>query len=153
MDRTMRKFMAYWTFMGELAALSTCKRAQQAAIVVAPDFSMPLAIGYNGPPVGTPNDSCTGGEGTCGCVHAEANAVARLRTPGGFMVATTMPCLHCAGLMANSRMVRGLVYDRPYRDDRGHAVLTSAGIHVVRYEDMRAQGWLLDEMLKAVRLP
>lgn len=100
------------------------------AVVVRPDLSEVLAIGYNGPPAGLPNDGCRGAAGACGCVHAEANALVKLRSSEGglVMVLTDSPCEHCAGLVVNSGRVGYVAYGREYRDGAGLGVLQAAGV-------------------------
>lgn len=108
----------------DLAQLSTCKRAKVGCVVVPDDLSMVYSIGYNGPPAGEPNDSCTGEQGRCGCVHAEANAVVKLGpVTEAVLVCTTAPCLACAGLIVNCRKIHCVVYGLAYRDESGLELL------------------------------
>ena len=103
------------------------------AVVVTPELSEVLAIGYNGPARGRPNDSCRGGEGACGCAHSESNAIAKLGSHRSdlVLVSTTSPCEHCAGLVANCLRISHVVYDKPYRDPTGLTLLRDAGIVAV----------------------
>ena len=131
--RLCSKLLVFHELAASLAALSTCRRAQVGAVVVPPELSEVLAIGYNGPARGRPNDSCRGGEGACGCCHSEANAIAKLGSGRSdlVLVSTTSPCEHCAGLVANCLRVSHVVYDKPYRDPTGLGVLRDAGIVAV----------------------
>lgn len=102
-DRYIEKFNVMVRFCNDLARLSTCKRLQVAAVIVDHRFTRVLSIGFNGPYSGSKIE-CTGEQGNCGCVHAEANALIKLthRTPHMFMITTHTPCVHCAGLIHNA---------------------------------------------------
>jgi deoxycytidylate deaminase len=138
MTRTQEKFMRVFRFANDLALLSTCKGLKCGAVAFAPDFSAVHAIGYNGPPHGSANDSCTAPAlqetelARCGCIHAEANLVAKLgHLPRPAVVySTTMPCPHCAGLLVNCRQVKAVIWERPYWTTAGADTLVRAGIDV-----------------------
>jgi deoxycytidylate deaminase len=74
-DRVRDKLRAFWGFTESLASLSRCRRLRVGCVIIRPDFSEVLAVGYNGPPRGVPNDSCRDGAGVCGCIHCEANGL------------------------------------------------------------------------------
>jgi dCMP deaminase len=140
--RLRSKLWAFCEFARSLSRLSTCRRLQVGCIVVTPDLTEVLAIGYNGPPAGVDNDRCraTGpgdGHGGCGCIHGEANALVRLKATGSdlVMLTTDSPCEHCAGLVLNSKSVGAVVYDREYRDRTGLELLEAAGVTVVPRKD------------------
>jgi deoxycytidylate deaminase len=136
MDRALRKLEKFMEFAESLGQMTTCLRGKVGAIVFPPDFTTVCAIGYNGPAVGRPNDSCSGEVGTCGCAHAENNAIGQLREPRGsrlVMYSCTTPCPTCASAIANCQIIRVVVYRHEYRDKRGLEILEGAGIHVVRY--------------------
>ena len=116
---------------GSMAALSTCRRLRVGCVVVSPKLQAILAVGYNGPTAGTPNDSCTGIPGACGCVHAEANALVKLGAGAGELVVTHSPCSHCAGMIVNSGRVTGVTYGERFRDGGGIDVLARAGVPCV----------------------
>lgn len=140
MDRTLAKLAAFSSFCASLATLSTCKRAKCAAIVFPRDFTSVLAIGYNGPPRGAPNNSCYDEPGNCGCVHAEANALLKFHEDyDAVMLSSTAPCLHCAGLIINSQAITKVIWKYRYRDDRGLSRLTESSIEVVNIDDLVRQ--------------
>lgn len=134
----------FWDLAAGLARLSRCRRLSVGAVVLRPDLSEVLAVGYNGPAAGLPNDSCRGAEGACGCVHAEANALVKLRAgAGGLVLLTThSPCEHCAGLVVNSGRVGWVVHGEPYRDRRGLDVLAAAGVVAVGWREWVGTGGL-----------
>lgn len=130
LDRKTNKFLKFLKFMTDLEDLSVCKRSKCAAIVYPGDFTRILSIGYNGPPSGLNHDHCTGQEGLCGCVHAEANAIIKLNdaVKNATMLCTMSPCYHCAGLIINSRSIGAVAYVSEYRDTTGLLLLKEAGI-------------------------
>lgn len=146
MDRFHSKFDVFFGMAANLADLSTCKRAQVGCVIVPYDFSRVYSIGYNGPPVGQENDACQGTEGSCGCVHAEANAIVKLWTQDwdSRLLCTTFPCPTCASIIANKELVTMVVYDRVYRSMGGRHILEAAGIetrHITEVRDAGATEW------------
>lgn len=140
--RVRMKFAAFADFTQNLAGLSQCQRLRVGCTVVRPDLSEVVAIGYNGPPAGLPNDGCRSSAGACGCVHAEANALLKLKvgTPGLILLATDSPCEHCAGLILNSGgRVRAVAYARAYRDPSGLNRLVEGGVTVATWAAVRGR--------------
>ena len=132
--RYRQKLSIFAEFMLSLADLSCCKRAssKRGAIIYEPDFSHIHAIGYNGPPVGEANDSCRDIPGQCGCVHAEANAIAHLHTEQKNLVMLThsSPCMLCAGLILNTQQIDTVIYVNMYRDPDGYRRLNQSKVHI-----------------------
>lgn len=127
----------FWRLAADLAGLSQCRRLRVGCAVVRPDFSEVVAIGYNGPPAGLPNDGCRGTEGSCGCGHSEASALVKMRGGGDglAMVVTHSPCEGCAGLVVNCGRIGYVVYGERFRDGRGLEVLERAGVVAVAWSD------------------
>lgn len=136
MRRADAKLEVMVAFARKLATLSTCRRDSVGCVIIPKDTSCVYAIGYNGPPRGRDNGSCSGVPGRCGCVHAEANAVAKLdstRIRGATLITTRSPCLACASLIANCAAVDEVIFAEPYRRwQDGVVVLLDAGIGVMR---------------------
>lgn len=130
--RATHKLDIFKSFMNDLASLSTCKRKSAGAIVFPSDFSAVYAIGYNGPPRGLPNESCTATEGDCGCIHAEANAMIKMPSyvVDCTMLCTMSPCVQCAGLIINSQQISRVLYLHEYRKLHGLWRLEEAGLEV-----------------------
>ena len=121
--------VALWTAKF-LAERSTCKRAQCGAVVLDPTGLCFTGLGYNGQPRLLPNDGCNEQEGTCGCVHAEVNAVLKSGwSPGATLCCTHLPCPMCARLIINAG-ISTLYAIKPYRDLGGIPVMKAAGIRV-----------------------
>lgn len=96
-----------------LATMSCCERGMHAAIITDKNLQI-LSAGYNGPARRLFN-GCKRPlvSGNCGCIHAEANAIAQLR--GGdpwFIFCTGAPCEACAQLLVNIG-IRVVVYGTP----------------------------------------
>lgn len=130
LPRERERLGVFLDFVTGLAGMSTCKRLQVGCMVVTPDLSEVIGIGYNGPPAGLPNDGCRGGEGVCGCIHADANALVKLGSIRSdlVMIITHSPCEHCAGLVIDSRRIRSVLYMHSYRDPVGLRILEQVGI-------------------------
>jgi dCMP deaminase len=112
---------------------STCLRLQVGAVVALEGRI--LVTGYNGAPTGMPHctpDICGPDKPCSRTVHAEANCIAfaarhGISLEGAFMYCTDSPCMECAKLIINSG-IRGLNYQREYRDRKPLDLLVSAGI-------------------------
>lgn len=128
------KHQVFVEFARGLARLSTCKRLAVGCIIT--DLKHVHAIGYNGQPAGIPHDRCGDREGACGCVHAEANAIAKLSStvPNLWLHSTVSPCRICAGLIINRGNIKVVSYDIDYRDRSGINLLKEAGIRVGMFE-------------------
>lgn len=126
-----------------IAERGTCERADVGAII-ARDGRV-VSSGYVGAPAGLPDCLSNGCEiGTHGgctrTVHAEANAIAFAARFGTStdrceLYCTHAPCLPCAKLIVNAGIVR-LVFEVPYRDTSGLALLHEAGVSVERVSPM-----------------
>ena len=124
MTRRLEKLGVFTGFAEHLATLSTCKRNHVGCIIVPHDFSEVYALGYNGPPANEPNDACLDIPGSCGCIHAEANAIAKMsKTSDALLISTVCPCWHCAGLIINSKKISEVIYLTEYRDNNGLMLL------------------------------
>lgn len=102
--------------MAKLVSLrSTCKRQQNGAVITSTDMRRVLSIGYNGSPRNT--EHCHGGEpGTCGCIHAELNALLKKYSPEpAVMFLTTSPCIECAKAIIQANIVK-VYFINYYRD-------------------------------------
>lgn len=121
-------------FLQLLRERSTCKRLQVAALVCDSAFKVIHAMGYNGPAAGEANDACRDEKGNCGCVHAEANALVKLRTSerGCYMFCTTSPCEACAKLIVNSGAISQVLYLEDYRSMLGKRIIVAAGLKLTQ---------------------
>lgn len=121
----------YLSHARELSDRSTCSRLHVGAVITSQDHRHPIAIGYNGNGAGLPNGCDSEEPGACGCVHAEANAIAKcssLASEPKIFYITHAPCVACAKLIINLGGVKEVAYVEAYRVTRGLDVLTQAGI-------------------------
>ena len=133
MERYLSKIMKLINLGRDLADLSTCKRTKVGCVVFPMDCTEVLAIGYNGQPRGRPNNGCTGEEGSCGCVHAEVNAMIKLGIAFNcFLFTTTAPCTPCASAILNHGGIHAVLFDSRYRTDQGLFLLNDGEIETVR---------------------
>ena len=108
---------------------SQCRRpgGQCGAVLTNGAMDEIWSFGYNGPARGL-EDYCRNTEGSCGCIHAETNAIIRAgRTAGGVLFCTTGPCEMCAQMIVNARIFK-VFYDIPYRNSIGIGVLVKCGV-------------------------
>ncbi|MDE2101517.1 MAG: dCMP deaminase family protein, partial [Patescibacteria group bacterium] len=119
---------------------STCPRARVGAVIVKD--GRVISIGYVGSPSGMPHCTevgCDIDEARGGCirtVHAEANAIAfaaksGIEVAGSTIYCTHLPCIDCAKLILNAG-IREVVYQHPYRDERGLDLFLRSGRVKVR---------------------
>lgn len=137
--RLRSKLSVFWRLAMNLADLSRCKRLRVGCVIIRPDLSEVLAIGYNGPARGLDNGGCRKVEGSCGCQHAEANALVKLRSSESDLVllTTVTPCEHCAGLILNSGRVASVIAGMSYRDAvRPLEVLVAGGVGLWKVSDL-----------------
>lgn len=115
LPRSVRKLITYMEVLRTIQSLSTCKRHPCAALVMPTDFSDILAIGYNGPSRTDRNDACTGVQGSCGCIHAEVNALLKFNYHYSgknlLLLSTVSPCRGCMSLIENVPQIVGIAYD------------------------------------------
>lgn len=134
-NRLQLKISLFATFASQLRALSTCKRTQVGCLIVPRDFASILAIGYNGVPSGLDNGLCNSQTGACGCIHAEANAIAKLRSERAdlMLITSLSPCALCAGLIINTKQISKVIFIEEYRDLHPLTLLKKAGISVSNF--------------------
>lgn len=113
------------------ASRALCHRLKVGAVITTPDMRRVLSIGYNGPARGLPHDRCRNTPGTCGCLHAEDNAIAAVDStiPDKILFVTHQPCEQCAQRVVQANIGK-VFYSTTYRSDAGADVLTQLGIEV-----------------------
>lgn len=114
-----------------LAQRSTCARLQVGCVITSVDFRKVLSVGYNGNASSLPNRCDSEVPGSCGCLHAEDNAVINCDSPRStekIVFCTHLPCKMCAKRFVNLGNVVKVLYSEDYRLREGLDVLDSAGI-------------------------
>jgi len=117
-----------------LTRRATCKRAQFSCVITSEDMTQIYGFGYNGTAKGLPHDDCKFDQpGNCQCVHAEQNALIKVRVndPRKVVFVTGQPCVTCAKLIINSGASK-VYYRSAYRSDEGLEVIKKAGIELER---------------------
>lgn len=117
-----------------MARRATCNRLRVGCVIADARLTAIYSIGYNGNYRGGPN-ACDHADrpGACGCLHAEDNALVKLRTEerGLVLFTTVSPCTACAKRIVNQGNVETVWYGEPHRDLRdGLAVLEAGGVGV-----------------------
>lgn len=114
-----------------MAERSTCVRLAVGCVITSTDYRYVYGVGYNGNASGLPNTCDRETPGSCGCVHAETNAVINCRVPRDtpkVVLATHLPCEACAKNLINLGGVKQLYYRNDYRIKRGLELLDAVGI-------------------------
>lgn len=117
-----------------LTRRSTCKRAQFSCVVTSNDMTQIYGFGYNGTARGFSHEDCKEDQqGFCGCVHAEQNALIKVRVndPEKVVFVTGQPCVTCAKLIINSGASK-VYYRSAYRSNEGLELIKKAGIELER---------------------
>jgi dCMP deaminase len=125
-----------------LSTLSKAKRKQVGCLIVKDGVI--ISDGYNGTPSGFSN-TCEDKDYFGQLVtrpevlHAESNAITKLAkstqsSQGSTMYVTATPCVDCAKLIIQSKIVR-LVYSELYKNEEGINLLKKAGVQVDKLND------------------
>ena len=98
-----------------VARRSTCHRLNVGAVIVDINHNI-RSIGYNGVPSGKPHCSeVESRQGSCSCIHAEANALERHGPKAPFAIYVThSPCRNCMRLLIKAQ-VEILIFESYYR--------------------------------------
>ena len=138
-DKQLRYDKAYLRLAKSWASLSYCTRKKVGAIIVKD--AIIISDGYNGTPAGFDN-CCENeiGETHWYVLHAEANAILKVarstnNCKGATLYLTHSPCKDCSKLVLQSGIER-LVYQEAYKDTSGIDFLLSAGLEVVKLENI-----------------
>lgn len=126
----------YMRLAKDLANRSTCARLKVGCVITSTDFRKVLSVGYNGNATGLPNKCDSEEVGSCGCLHAEENAVINCDSPRyveKVVFCTHLPCVMCAKRLINLGNVRVVYFDEMYRKQDAIDILTAASVKVVRY--------------------
>lgn len=121
-----------------LAQRSSCRRLAAGCAIVSVDYRQVLAVGYNGNAAGLPND-CDHDAPSCGCLHAEENAVIHCAAPRSVpkvVLCTNLPCPMCAKRLINLGGVVRVVYDQGSSEKRAIQFFERADIQVVSMADL-----------------
>jgi dCMP deaminase len=113
---------------------SASNRLQVGCVIFSMDFEEIFSYGYNGDERGGCNIPTSSAPGCDKFLHAEENALLKLKTRDACkMFITDSPCEMCAKRIINSGNIKEVYYLRPYRDMTGVGLLARAGIKVYNF--------------------
>lgn len=120
-----------------ISSRSSCSRRKVGCVITDSSMSQIYSIGYNGNYRGGPNDCDRTQAGNCGCLHAEDNALVKLRTEAhNLRLFTTLsPCMACAKRIINQGHIRSVYYSHEYRDTSPLDILIMDGITLEYHND------------------
>lgn len=118
------KYLSLWVnFAKDVAKLSYADRLKVGCVLVSPDGTRSISLGYNGTYTGGPNSYADVRPGDPRFIHAEINALIKARSNEPFsMVVTHTPCVQCALAVINAGTVKIYAIER-YRDPEGWDLL------------------------------
>lgn len=127
-------FYNHMIFAYVVASNSSCKRLKVGAVVTNFDLDTIYGFGYNGNAAGLANTCDSSEPGKCGCIHAESNALLKVREndKNKILFVTHTPCLGCAKLIINSGF-KYVYYGESYRDTSSLKILNYSGIRTCPY--------------------
>lgn len=126
--------VTYMKFAKLMSRRSTCAQRSVGAVITSADFEQVYSVGYNGNAKGRIN-GCDGlgWKDSCGCIHAEMNALIKCSTKDitKVMFITLAPCSLCAKMMVNSGFSL-VYYAEDWKSADGLKILREAGIKVIK---------------------
>ena len=127
----------FMSMAATIAARSTCLRKKVCAVFTDESMQRVLCFGYNGNVSGGDNQCDSLLPGSCGCIHAEINALTKSVTSlvGSTCFVTLSPCFSCAKVLIN-RGIKRIVYYETYRNASGLELCRKHGIDVVKYDSV-----------------
>lgn len=136
----------YMNLAVEVSRRSTCRRTNSAGermkvgcVITTPDFRKVVSLGYNGNATRLPNGCDSDEPGSCGCLHAECNAIVNCDVPRQVqkvVFCTHLPCVACAKMLINLGGVERVFYLHDYRIRTSLELLKHAGIAVYSWKDL-----------------
>lgn len=121
----------YMQLAKSVSKRSTCQRRQVGTVITSADYRQVFSLGYNGNYRGGPNHCSSQGEGVCGCLHSEINAIINCGVVSDrpkHVFVTVSPCGMCAKALVNLGGVKHVFYSETYRKPEGIDILKRAGI-------------------------
>ena len=146
---------AMLVFASKVSEASKCPRAQHGCVLTDMNLQV-ISYGYNGPARGVANKCLRPDEpGNCGCVHAEANAVAKAGAWNEPKIAfiTGTPCERCASLLLNANAQMVITMQDAHRDyPEGPEMLERAGVKCYNYAKLTNPDALFNILRKGFRV-
>jgi dCMP deaminase len=128
-----------------ISVLSTANRLKVGCVITDENLNNILSFGYNGTPYGDDNscehivDDVMVTKPTV--VHAEVNAILKLINKNiassNVLFVTHSPCIHCATVLVQSKIISCIVYDLEYRSTDGIEYAQKMGINVIKLSEIK----------------
>lgn len=121
----------FCSFVWDLRTLSKCKDRQVSCIICSEDLQQIYSIGVNGSAKGYKEDCLCKTDSKYTCVHAEANALVKLRTDTSnkILICSLMPCCQCASMIANTPGgFSAILWIQDWKEHDALDIFQSAGI-------------------------
>lgn len=142
--KTIKVPTVEWVMMSHAASWRVCSaspRLQVGAVICSENMQEIESYGYNGDEKGGANCPTNSLPGQDGFIHAEENALLKLKTKEPVkMFVTDAPCLNCAKRIINSGNVKEVYYLRKYRDMSGVGLLSTSGIRTYHFQIVDYKG-------------
>ena len=125
-----------------MALRSTCSRLRVGCVITTHDYRKVLAVGYNGNAAGLSNCCDSSEPGSCGCLHAEENAVINCDSPRYIpkvVFCTYLPCKLCAKRLINMGNVVKVYYLNDYRSKESLFLFKTANIKAIKLEERKTK--------------
>lgn len=123
------------------AMLSPSPRLNVGCVITDLQMKEIFAFGFNGDESGGGNLPLSYAPGHDGFLHAEDNAISKLRNKEpAIMFITDAPCSICAKRIINTATIKEVYYLREYRDLSGIGMLLKAGIKTYKFEIIDQKG-------------
>lgn len=128
---------AFMKMTASISQRSTCVRRRVGCIVVKNNLENVYSIGYNGSPSGKENGCKKLDSGSCGCIHAEVNALKKINfeIEDSILLCTLSPCKNCSKEILKYP-IRRVIYLEAYRDLEGVNYLKKKGVIVNSWEEL-----------------
>jgi dCMP deaminase len=118
-----------------VSKMSPSTRLHVGAVITSMDCKELYSYGFNGDESGGINVPLTSKPGKDGFIHAEENALLKMRTKEDCkMFVSTMPCIECAKRIINAGNIKEVYYLLNYRDLSGVGLLMERGIPVYKFQ-------------------
>jgi len=128
---------AFMKMTVSISQRSTCIRRRVGCLVVKNNLENVYSIGYNGSVAGKENGCKKLDSGSCGCVHAEINALNKIKfeIEDSILLCTLSPCKSCAKEILKYPIKR-VIYLEDYRDLSGVDFLRKNKILVNSWKEL-----------------
>jgi dCMP deaminase len=128
---------AFMKMTTSISQRSTCVRRRVGCLVVKSNLENVYSIGYNGSLSGDENGCKELHSGGCGCIHAEINALKKIKfeIEDSILLCTLSPCANCSVEILKYPISK-VIYLESYRNQDGVNYLKKRGIIVNSWSEL-----------------